>query len=83
MADFLSDLYNYISEDTLPLRKDPEYERAVQAYMKIETEVKEKIGGELLGRYQQAENEVFYLRNLEVLRHSLSFGAHFALEVLR
>lgn len=33
MNDFLNDLYNYISEDMLPLRKDPEYERAVQAYI--------------------------------------------------
>ena len=83
MNDFLDDLYNYISEDMLPLRKDPEYERAVQAYMEIEAEVKEKIGSELLDRYQQAENQVFSLRDLAVLRHSLRFGAQFALEVLR
>ena len=82
MNDFLTNLYNYISEDMPSLRKDPEYERAVQAYMKIEEEVKEKTGAELLDRYQQAENEIFHLRNLEILRHSLRFGAQFALEVL-
>lgn len=83
MNTFLNDLYNYISENMPPLRKDPEYERAVQAYMEIEAEVKEKTGGELLERYQRAENEVFHLGNLEVLRHSLRFGFQFAMEVLR
>lgn len=82
MHDFINDLYNYISEDMSSLRKDPEYERAVQAYMEVEAEVKEKIGTDLLGRYQQAENEVFHLGNLKVFRHSLRFGAQFALEVL-
>lgn len=83
MNNFLNDLYNYISENMPSLRKDPAYERAVQAYMEIEAEVKEKIGGELLERYQKAESEVFHLGNLEIFRHSLCFGAQFALEVLR
>lgn len=83
MTDFLNDLYNYITENMPSLRGNPEYERAVQAYMEIEAEVKEKTGDELLERYQRAENEVFQLGNLEVLRHSLHFGVQFALEVLR
>lgn len=82
MTDFLTDLYNYISEDMSSLRQDPEYERAVQAYMELEEEVKEKIGIDLLNRYQQAETRVFSLRNLAVLRRSLRFGARFMLEVL-
>lgn len=83
MNSFISDLYNYISEDMSSLRKDPEYERAVQAYMELEEEVKEKIGVDLLARYQQAESQVFFLRDLTILRLSLRFGARFALEVLR
>ena len=51
--------------------------------MELEEEVKEKIGVDLLGRYQQAESHVFFLRDLAVLRLSLRFGARFALEILR
>ena len=83
MNDFLTDLYNYISENMPSLCKDPEYVQAVQAYMELEAEVKEKIGIDLLERYQQAENQVSLIGDLAILRYSLRFGAQFALEVLR
>ena len=82
MANFLNDLYDYISEDVSSLRGNPQYARAVKAYMEIEAEVKKKTGVELLERYQQAESQVSSLRNLEILRRSLRFGARFAAEVL-
>ena len=82
MTDFLSDLYNYISEDMLPLRKDPEYERAVQAYMEIEAEVKEKIGLDLLLRYQRAQNIAFGWEKDAIFTRGLRFGSRFMLEVL-
>lgn len=58
MNNFFSDLYHYISEHTPAIRNDPEYEQALQAYMEIEREVKEKIGNELLYKYQRAEADV-------------------------
>ena len=83
MNDFMSGLYDCISEDMSSLRDNPQYVHAVKAYMQIEEEVKEKIGRELLEQYQQAESQVSSLRNLEILRRSLHFGARFAMEVLR
>lgn len=83
MNDFLAEFYHYISESIPSLRTDPEYIQAVQAYMTLEAEVKEKIGVDLIERYQQAESQIFFLRDLEVLRRSLRFGVQFALEVLR
>ncbi len=82
MNDFLNNFYNYISEDMSSLRDDPQYDSAVKAYMEIEAEVKQKIGDDLLERYQQAETQVFSLRDLEILRRSLRFGSQFALAVL-
>ena len=82
MNDFLTSLFDQIIEEIRPPKGDPEYERAVQAYMELEEEVKEKIGVDLLERYQQAESQVFFLKDLTVLRLSLRFGARFALEVL-
>ena len=83
MNDFLTDLYNYISEHTLALQDDRDYQHALQAYMTLEEEVKEKIGGDLLYRYQCAEDDISCRRNIAVFAQTLRFSHRFMLEVLR
>ena len=83
MNDFLTDLYNYISEHTLALQDDRDYQHALQAYMALEEEVKEKTGGDLLYRYQCAEDDVSRRRNIAVFAQTLRFSHRFMLEVLR
>lgn len=81
MNDFLTDLYNYISEHTPSLKDDQGYQHAVQEYMKLEGEVKEKIGGDLLYRYQCAEDDISRRRNIAVFVQTLRFGHSFMQEV--
>ena len=64
MTDFMTHLYDYVSERTPSLSGDPEYERTLQAYTEIEEEVKQKIGGDLLYRYQCA----VFLQTLRLVR---------------
>ena len=82
MNDFLNDLYCALLEDIRPPKGDPEYERAVQAYMEIEAEVKEKIGLDLLLRYQRAQNIAFGWEKDAIFTRGLRFGSRFMLEVL-
>ena len=79
----MSALYDYISEHTSSLRDDPDYQRAVQAYTEIEEEVKKKIGGDLLYKYQCAEADISHRRDVAVFVQSLRYGRRFMLEVLR
>lgn len=83
MNEFLTDLYNYISERTPGLQDDRDYQRAVQAYMTLEGVVKEKIGSDLLYRYQCAEDDISRRRNIAVFAQTLRFSHRFMLEVLR
>ena len=83
MNDFLTDLYNYISDHTLALQDDRDYQHALQAYMTLEEEVKEKTGGDLLYRYQCAEDAISRRRNIAVFAQTLRFSHRFMLEVLR
>ena len=83
MNDFLTDLYNYISEHSLALQDDRDYQHALQAYMTLEEEVKEKTGGDLLYRYQCAEDAISRRRNIAVFAQTLRFSHRFMLEVLR
>ena len=50
MTDFLTDLYLSFLEDIQVPSGDPEHEQAVQAYMELEAEVKEKIGLDLVSQ---------------------------------
>ena len=83
MNDFLTHLYSYISEHTPPIRDDPEYVQALQAYMEIEEEVKEKIGGDLLYKYQCAQTDVSHRQDVAVFVQTLRFCHAFMLKVLR
>lgn len=82
MNNFLSGLYDYICEQTPSLRSDPEYQQAVKAYTEIEAEVKEKIGDDLLYKYQHAEGAVSRLWELAIVRQTLRISCRFMLEIL-
>ena len=71
MTDFMTHLYDYVSERTPSLSGDPEYERTLQAYTEIEEEVKQKIGGDLLYRYQCAEAELSHRQDVAVFLQTL------------
>ena len=83
MNDFLNDLYCAFLEDIRPPKGDPEYEQAIQTYMKLEAEVKEKLGPDLLSRYQRAHSDTFEWEKTAIFTSGLRFGAQFMLEVLR
>lgn len=83
MSDFLNDLYCDLIESLRTPRGDPEYERAVKAYMELEEEVKEKIGLDRLSQYQGAQDAAFGWEKIAIFACGLRFGAQFMLEVLR
>lgn len=84
MNDFIADFYyNYICEQTPSLRDDPEYQKAVKAYMEVEAEVKEKTGADLLAKYQNAEGDISHLWEYAIFRQTLRFCCHFMLESFR
>ena len=83
MNDFLTSLFDQITEEIQPPKGDPEYERAVKAYMDLEEEVKEKIGLDRLSQYQGAQDAAFGWEKIAIFACGLRFGAQFMLEVLR
>jgi len=82
MESIIAELYNYICEETNFGRDDPEYQGFVQAYMEIEDEVKEKIGVDLLTKYQRAEHDLTRRQDLAVFARTLRCGHRFMLELL-
>lgn len=82
MNDFLTDLYNYISEHTPSLKDDFEYQRALQAYMELEAKVKEKIGDDLLYQYQCAEADLSHRQDVAIFVQTLRFSHSFMRNVL-
>lgn len=83
MNDFINDLYNSFLEEIQVPTGDPEHKQAVQAYMELEKEVKEKIGLDLLSQYQRARHLAFDWENTAIFSCGLRFGAQFMLEVLQ
>ena len=83
MNNFLDDLHHYISEQTPGLSHDPDYQRALQAYLELEEKVKEKIGLDLLSQYQRAQHNAFGWENVAIFSCGLRFGAQFMLEILK
>ncbi len=83
MNDVISKLYHRLIEEIQVPTEDPEYERAVQAYLELEEEVKEKIGLDLLSQYQRAQHIAFGWENAAIFSCGLRFGAQFMLEVLK
>ena len=79
MTNVLNDLYDYISEHTPEIHNDQEYTQALLEYRTLEEEVKEKIGNELLYKYQCAEAAVSRRWDAAVLAQTLRF----MLEILR
>lgn len=82
MNDLLNDLYHTLIEDIHPPKGEPDYEQAIQAYMELEAEVKEKLGLDLLTRYNCAHNDAFGWEKIAIFQCGLHFGAQFLLEVL-
>ena len=82
MDDFIHDLYHMLTEGIQVPTGDPEHERAVQAYMELEEEVKEKIGLDLLSRYQRANYLAHSWEDVAAFSCGLRFGARFVLETL-
>ena len=82
MENFISALYAYVCEHTPAIQNYPEHEQALQAYMEIEEEVKEKIGSDLLYKYQCAESAVSHQWEVAVFLQTLRFSHRFLLEVL-
>ena len=82
MTDYLNDLYCAFIQDIRPPKGDPEYEQAIQTYMHLEEEVKEKLGLDLLTQYQRAHNDAFQWEKDEIFTCGLRFGAQFMLAVL-
>ncbi|NBI11136.1 hypothetical protein D1641_14115 [Colidextribacter sp. OB.20] len=82
MNDFIADLYYILTEEIQVPTGDPEYKRAVQAYMELEEEVKEKIGLDLLSQYQRAHYLAHSWEDVAAFSCGLRFGARFVLEVL-
>ena len=78
MNNFLDDLHHYISEQTPGLSHDPDYQRALQAYLELE-----KIGLDLLCKYQHAEEAISRRREMAVFVQALRFSHSFLLEILR
>lgn len=83
MNSFLIHLYDYISEHTPTLNHDPEYQQAVQVYAKLEEEIQQKIGEDLLDEYRCAEANIARQQNIAVFSHTLRLGHSFILELLR
>ena len=82
MDDFIHDLYHMLTEGIQVPTGDPEHERAVQAYMELEEEVKEKIGLDLLSRYQRAHYLAHSWEDVAAFSCGLRFGARFVMEKL-
>ena len=82
MDDFIHDLYHMLTEGIQVPTGDPEHERAVQAYMELEEEVKKKIGLDLLSRYQRAHYLAHSWEDVAAFSCGLRFGARFVLETL-
>ena len=80
MDDFIHDLYHMLTEGIQVPTGDPEHERAVQAYMELEEEVKEKIGLDLLSRYQRANYLAHSWEDVAAFSCGLRVGARFVLE---
>lgn len=83
MRNVMDALYDFVCENTPSLRHDPEYQQTVKAYTEIEEEVKEKIGDDLLYKYQRAERAVSRLWELAIVRQTLRISCRFMLEILR
>ena len=83
MNKVMTDLYNYITELTPAIRDDPEYEQALQAYLEIEREVKEKIGDELPYKFQRAEADVSLRQDVAIFVQTLRLLPRLLLDVLR
>lgn len=82
MNSFIRNLYDYISQRTLPIRNDPEYIQAFKEYKEMEEKVKEKIGSVLLYEFEEAETRFYLKQDMAIFTNTLRFCFQFVLSVL-
>ena len=82
MNDFLTDLFNDLISELQRSGEDPEREQAMQGYLELEAQVKEKLGPELFTRYRRAHSRAFCWDEVTIFACGLRFGTRYALGVL-
>lgn len=81
MNDFLTGLFNGLMQELQLPAEDPGHEQAVQGYLELEAQVKEKLGPSLFAQFQRAQSRAFCWDDITVFACGLRFGAQFALAV--
>ena len=81
MNDFLTGLFNGLMRELQLPTEDPGHEQAIQGYLELEAQVKEKLGPTLLTQFQRAQSRAFCWDDITVFACGLRFGAQFALAV--
>mgnify|MGYP001050083749 CR=1 FL=1 len=81
MNDFLTGLFNGLMQELQLPAEDPGHEQAVQGYLELEAQVKEKLGPTLLTQFQRTQSRAFCWDDITVFACGLRFGAQFALAV--
>ncbi len=81
MNDFLTGLFNGLMQELQLPTEDPGHEQAIQGYLELEAQVKEKLGPTLLTQFQRAQSRAFCWDDITVFACGLRFGAQFALAV--
>ena len=59
MNDFLTGLFNGLMQELQLPTEDPGHEQAVQGYLELEAQVKEKLGPTLLTQFQRTQSRDF------------------------
>lgn len=81
MNDFLTGLFNGLMQELQLPTEDPGHEQAIQGYLELEAQVKEKLGPTLFAQFQRAQGRAFCWDDITVFACGLRFGAQFALAV--
>lgn len=80
MNDFIRDLYHYCSEQPDPPRTRKQ-QKISEKILRLEDELKQQVGLDLLTRYQCAVDEFYDFQFNEAFLHGIRFGAQFMLSV--
>ena len=59
MNDFLTGLFNGLMRELQLPTEDPGHEQAIQGYLELEAQVKEKLGPTLFAQFQRAQSRAF------------------------
>lgn len=81
MNSFISELYDYISQRTLPIQNDPEYLHAFKEYQEKKEEVKEEIGSVRLCEFEDAIVHFYSKQDMAIFENTLRFCLRVILSV--